>query len=85
MKKVITWRELYARALRGLPRRNLKMPRRVEPGMYVAEGGPFDGRTLLLTDGTSARLRVGQQRGIYRCAMVARAGRFGGTAKWVAQ
>lgn len=85
MKKVITWRELYERALRGLPRWKLKMPRRVEPGMYVAEGGPFDGRTLLLTDGTSARLRVGQQRGIYRCAMVARAGRFGGTAKWVAQ
>ena len=85
MKKILTWRQLYERALRGLPAWKLKFPRRVEPGMYVAKGGPFDGRTILLTDGTTARIRVGNDAGRYRCAMVARAGCFGGTAKWVNQ
>ena len=55
---------------RGMPkwRRAVRRPRAYP---YVAEGGPFHGRELMLTDGTSAVIRVGGQRGRYLCGLVA--------------
>lgn len=55
---------------RGMPRWRRSL-RRARPGAYVAEGGPYHGCTLALTDGTSAVIRVGGQRGRYLCGIVA--------------
>lgn len=55
---------------RGMPkwRRAVRRPRAYP---YVAEGGPLDGHELMLTDGTTAVLRIGSQRGRYLCGAVA--------------
>lgn len=55
---------------RGMPRWRPRV-RRDRPRRYVAEGGPLDGRELMLTDGTTAVLRIGGQRGRYLCGAVA--------------
>lgn len=64
---------------RGMPkwRRTVRRPRAYR---YIAEGGPFDGRELMLTDGTSAVIRVGNQRGRYYCGLVSM--RDAGTTVW---
>ena len=64
---------------RGMPkwRRTLRRPRLYR---YIAEGGPFDGQELMLSDGTTAAIRVGKQRGIYRCGCVAK--HWPGTTVW---
>lgn len=68
---------------RGMPRwrRAVRRPRKCR---YIAEGVPFDGRELMLTDGTSAVIRVGGQRGRYLCGLVATrwCGDIPGTTVW---
>lgn len=71
---------LWAVACRGLPRYHRL--RRSPACPYVAEGGPYHGHTLLLTDGTTAVLSVGQQRGRYRCGLATRLRLGAGTTVW---
>ena len=65
---------------RGMPKWRRAL-RRSRTYIYIAEGGPFHGRELMLTDGTSAVIRVGGQRGRYRCGIV-HACRSPGTTVW---
>lgn len=67
---------------RGIPRWRHRL-RRSSPRCYVAEGGPFDGRELMLTDGSTAVLRIGGQRGRYLCGLVAgKWDNYRGTTVW---
>lgn len=66
---------------RGLPRWRTRT-RRCRMFPYVAEGGPLHGKTLMLTDGSTAVLRIGQQRGRYLCGLVADKWDNTGTTVW---
>lgn len=87
-KRIPTWREIWEAASRGMPVWRLKYGRRPTPRHYQAQGGPLHGKRLLLVDGTTATLRIGSQRGKYRCGIVASRsiGESGiGTTKWIPQ
>lgn len=82
--KNISWPQVWRNVLRGLPQWTLKYPRRPKPRYYRAEGGPLHGHTLVLADGTTAPLRIGSQRGRYRCGLVGGTWHLDhGTTKWI--
>lgn len=83
-KRIPTWRQIWERATRGMPEWTLKYGGKPRPRYYEALGGPLDGQLLVLVDGTTAPLRIGSQRGQYRCALVAgKTYRSYGTTKWI--
>lgn len=96
--KVATLSQLVARALRR-PKAHKPPPLKKDPpGYYRAEGGPWAGSLLLLSDGNTAALVVNVKmhetgtgrefyhtvRGRYRCGLVAGRGPSSpGTTKWI--
>ena len=71
MKPPATHTELYHRALRGLPPYKPKVPKAKSPSLYLAEGGPYDGRVLALRGGNSlAIITRDGWHGRYRCGLV---------------
>lgn len=61
-----------------------KLPPIIKPvpkGEYTCEGGPFSGKLIVLTDGTTMLFRVGHFKGRYLAGQMAWKGRYG-TCKW---
>lgn len=71
-RRILTLSQLVAAALRRPAPHKHKKLRRPKTYAWLAKGGPYDGQVLALHDGTTAPLRVGDQRGRYRVGVVAR-------------
>lgn len=87
-KKILSWCEIYERALKGQPKWKLRYGDRERALPYRAVGGPYDGKLLALTDGTTAVIRVtrgkygAEWRGRYLVSIVTRAGIGDGETVW---
>lgn len=82
-KRIPTWRQIWDSACRGMPKWTIKYGGKPRARRYIAKGGPFNNKTLMLVDGDTAPLRVGAHRGRYLCGLVADRHDFApGTTVW---
>lgn len=75
-RRIATLSQLVARALRRPAAHKLGTLKRPKPFAWLAKGGPYDGHILILQDGTTAPLRVGDTYGRYHAGAIARYRRY---------
>lgn len=79
------WQPMKPPGLPSLARPEHKLPklRKAPPNAYLAEGGPFNGQVLTLSDGCTGPLVVGADRGRYLVGTCARYRRYAYAVQYV--